>query len=70
MEAQSIWLFIAIKEVLTRPLAYCFIRSKRDCNAVVAEFLKCYLAYTSSSDVLCRQSQVIFPLAHTYISCL
>ena len=37
---------------------------------MAAAFLKCYLAYTSSSDALCRQSQAVFPLAHTYLSCL
>ena len=68
--AWSFWLFIAIKQALTRPLAHYFIGSKRGCNAMVAAFLKCYLAYTSSSDVLCRQRQVVFPLAHTYLSCL
>lgn len=37
---------------------------------MVAAFLKCYLACTSSHDVLCRQSQVVFPRVHTYLSCL
>lgn len=68
--AWPLWFFVTIKAVLTRPLAHYFIGSKRDCNARVAEFLKCYIAYTSSSDVLCRQSQVVFPLACTYFSCL
>lgn len=68
--AWPLWLFITIKEVLARPLAHYFIGSKRGCNARVAEFLKCYIAYTSSSDVLCRQSQVVFPLERTYFSCL
>lgn len=68
--AWSLRLFIAIKEVLTRPLAHYFIGSKRGCSAMVAAFPKRYLAYASSSDVLCRQSQAAFPLAHTYLSCL
>lgn len=68
--AWSFLLFITTKEVLTRPQGPYFIGSKWGCNDVVAAFLKCYPAYTSSSDVLCSQSQAVFPLACTYLSCL